>query len=490
MWKRLWRVENLKYVVAFLIPVLFILCANHTIDNDSWYVSAEGRAILQNGIYHEDVLSMHEGLHVVVQNYGFATIFYLIHSILGAPGIYLAMIILNFVILFLLYKIYMLLSKKNVDLSLILMAATDIVLGFGFIVTRAQMVDYVVFLTLIYALELFVASGKTKYLWWIPVMSLLLINLHASVWWVILAIMATYGIDSIKGPKILHLQGYRTKPLLLVAVVAILVGFLNPYGVEMMTSVFGGYGRLVKLDLVQELFSFNPIDGNNLFYYLAIVGVLTLYAFGRPERMRVRYLLMFFGFLLMGLSSIKGLSELFLVMFLPIAVLYSDWKMPRVLNKERIWNVKISNTVLAWTCGIVVCSFVIMLPYVLLNLKDSPGAVMKQALDVIDQDVGGRNKKELGVYAGYNQGGYVEYRGYPAYLDPRGEYFLEDTNKKDGILEEWLNVDNGEISVDDFLSKYGFDYMVVERDEKKLYDLQDTRYELIFDDDVQVYKKS
>ena len=265
MWKRLWRVENLKYMVAFLIPVLLILCANHAIDNDSWYVSAEGRAILQNGIYHEDVLSMHEGLHVVVQNYGFAAIFYLIHSILGAPGIYLAMIILNFVILFLLYKIYMLLSKKNVDLSLILMAATDIVLGFGFIVTRAQMVDYVVFLALIYALELFVASGKTKYLWWIPALSLLLINLHASVWWVILAIMATYIIGSIKGPRVLHLQGYRTKPLLFAAVAAFLVGFLNPYGVEMMTSVFGGYRGVAELNLVNELLSFNPLSGYNLF---------------------------------------------------------------------------------------------------------------------------------------------------------------------------------------------------------------------------------
>lgn len=489
MWKRLWKVENLKYVVAFLIPILFIVCMNHTLDNDSWYVLAEGRAILQDGVYHEDVLSMHDNIHVVVQNYGFSVIFYLIHSVFGAPGIYLAMIIMTFIIMYLLYKIYMLLSKGNVDLSLILMSITVIVLGVGFITTRAQIVDYTVFLALIYVLELFISTDKTKYLWWIPVFSLLLINLHASVWWIIFAIMATYIIDSMKGPKILHLQGYRTKPLLIVAVVAILVGFFNPYGIEMMTSVFGGYRGVAELNLVNELLSFNPLSGYNLFYYLAIVGTLMLYFFGKPERMRVRYLLMFFGFLLIGLSSVKGLSELFLVMFLLVAVLYSDWKMPRLLNKEKIGGVKISSAVLVWVSGIVVCSFAIAIPCALINIKDGPGGVIEQALDRIDQDVGDKNKKELKVYVGYNQGGYVEYRGYRAYLDPRGEYFLKEMNKKEGILDEWMDLEDGEITVDDFLGKYHFDYMIIGKDEKKLYDLQNVSYELMFDDTVRVYKR-
>jgi hypothetical protein len=489
MWKRLWKVENLKYLVAFLIPVLFILCINQAVDNDSWYVLAEGRAIVQDGVYHEDVLSMHEGMHVVVQNYGFAAIFYLIHLVFGAPGIYFAMIILVFAIMYLLYKVYMLLSKNNVDLSLILMAVTTSILGVGFITTRAQMVDYAVFLILIYVLELFITTDKTKYLWWIPGLSFLLINLHASVWWIIFAIMATYIIDSIRGPRILHLQGYRTKPLLLVAAIAFLVGFLNPYGIEMMTSIFGAYSGVAKLNFVQELLSFNPLDGYNLFYYLVIVVAIALYAFGKPERLRVRYLLMFFGFLLMGLSSIKGLSELFLVMLLPVAVLYSDWKIPRLLNEDRIGGVKISRTVLLWVSGIVVCSCVVAVPYMLVHISDGPGENAKQALDEIDLDVGDKNKEELKVYVGYNQGGYVEYRGYHAYLDPRGEYFLGGKNNKEGILDEWMDLRIGEITVDDFLSKYNFDYMVVEESEKKLYDLNDARYELIFDDDLRVYKR-
>ena len=494
--RRLFRVESWKYVIAFLVPVIFVMMMNHTLDNDSWGVLAEGRYIVENGIYYEDVLSMHEGLHEVVQNYAFAVPFYLIHFAFGPAGIYITMLVLLLIMLYLLYRICMLISEKNVDLSLILTAVTGVALGIGFIVTRAQMIDYVVFAALIYVLELYIKTDKMKYLWWIPVFSLVLINFHASVWWIIFAIMVTYIIDSVKGPKILHLQGYRTKPLILMALVAIGAGFLNPYGVEMMTSIFGGYGGLVKLNLVSELRAFNPMGGGNLAFYLMMVGVLVLYIYGKTKNVRVRYLMLFFGFLMMGMSSIKGLSELLLTMFFPLALVYKDWKMPKLLDKEKIGNVKISEAVLMWVGVVVLCVTVGLMVYVPGRVENRPSEAMEQALDVIDEGVGNSDKRELRVYAGYNTGGYVEYRGYRAYLDPRGAEFLESVNRKEGILEEWMDLDSGKMMVGDFLAKREFDYLVVGRREEKLYNLDDKKYELIYNggnledgSEIRVYKK-
>ena len=194
--KKIFKISCLKYLVVFLVPIIFILMTNnYGLDNDSWDVLAEGRYVAENGIYYQDVLSMHEGLNVVVQNYGFAVIFYWVFAVFGTPGIYVVMLMLNLLVCYLFYKICMLISNKNVNLSLALTLAMDLVLALGFVVTRAQMVSYVIFLTLIYILELYIKTGKMKYLWWIPILALAQINLHASLFLMLFLVMAAYIVD-------------------------------------------------------------------------------------------------------------------------------------------------------------------------------------------------------------------------------------------------------------------------------------------------------
>ena len=41
------------------------------------------------------------------------------------------------------------------------------------------------------------------------------------------------------------------------------------------------------------------------------------------------------------------------------------------------------------------------------------------------------SKNDLKIYAGYNDGGYVEFRGYKSYLDPRAEVLLKNNNGKE-----------------------------------------------------------
>ena len=96
MLKNIFKIGNLKYVVAFLLPLVIILLYRRTLDNDTWFVLAEGRHILEKGIYYNDVLSMHDGLEIVVQQYGFAVIFWLIYSVFGSIGLYVMTILFNF----------------------------------------------------------------------------------------------------------------------------------------------------------------------------------------------------------------------------------------------------------------------------------------------------------------------------------------------------------------------------------------------------------
>lgn len=489
MMKKIWKISNLKYIAAFLIPAIFVLMINHGLDNDSWYVLAEGREIVQNGVYYTDSLSMHEGLSVTVQNYGFAMIFYLLFTWLGAPGIYVAMLILNFVVCFLIYKICMLISERNINLSLLIMIVTDLVLALAFVVTRAQMVSFVIFLALIYVLELYVKTNKAKYLWLAPLFSVLQINLHASLWWMLIFVVVAYIVDSIGNPKI-HLQGYRSKPLLAALVGMMFAGFANPYGFNMILFILRSYGDMRFHNMVVELHSFSPF--RSIFeavIYLSIVGVMFLYIFGKKENVRIRYLLMFFGFLALGLNTIKGLSQFILVMFFPLAFLYKHVKI------ERFVDAKIGRDALVFWGGVVsLAIFAAVCPLVVSGVSGDPGDAIVRAVDAIDNDVkkDGGEKRVYTGYAGYGDGGYVEYRGYKSYMDPRGEVFLKKNNGKEDILYEYDDFINGKVSIDYFLEKYNFDYIIPRDENDPFYNLDHDDYEIIFNNEeecIKVYKR-
>ncbi|MBR3368890.1 hypothetical protein IKG45_03865 [Candidatus Saccharibacteria bacterium] len=485
MLKNIFKIGNLKYVVAFLLPLVIILLYRRTLDNDTWFVLAEGRHILEKGIYYNDVLSMHDGLEIVVQQYGFAVIFWLIYSVFGSIGLYVMTILFNFLICFLVYKIAMLISEKNINMSLFVVVLTDVFLSFIFIVTRAQVLSYVFILLTMYLLELYVKKKEKKYLYPIPLVSLLQINIHASLWPMIILILGVYIVDSFKIPK-LHLQGYKTRPLIITLIISALIAFINPYGVKMLTFIFTSYGVNEIFELVSEMAPFDLRSLYNILVYGAIVTVILAYIFGKKKNIRVRYLLLFFGFLALSLNSVKGFSELFLVMFIPMALLFKDFQ----IKSKKV--ILFSKAAIMWSFVIVFGAVGICGCLVLSRLSDAPSEVMKEAVDAIDDKIGDREKSNLRIYTGYNDGGYLEFRGYKPYLDPRAEVFIKKNNGKEDILQEWIDFEKRLIEKNDFIDKYDFDYLFVSRKSDPAYELDEKKYDKIYEDEeaeVRVYER-
>lgn len=470
--------RRLKILVAFLIPIMVVMVFNSGLDNDSWYILAEGREIVENGIYYEDQLSMHEGLEVTVQNYGFAVIFYLLFSAFGGIGIYIMMLLLNILLCYLIYKVCMLLSNKNLNLSLLLMVLTDSLLATGFVVTRAQMVSYVIFVLVIYLLELYVRKGKIKILWWVPMLSVIQINLHASVWPMILILIAVYIIDSIKQPK-LRYDGYKVKPLLIIGVVSTLVAFLNPYGLKMMTFILTSYGIPEANNYIVEMLPFNLVGSIHILRYTAIVLALVLYIFGKNKNIRVRYLILFFGFLTLGLKTSKGMSYLTLVLLFPMAEAYKNVKI------RKIGNYKIGWAIGAWVGLLTIITIIGHIVLVIPNIKsDGPSAEIVTTADALDFDVGDKDKSTFKIYTCYDEGGYLEYRGYKPYIDPRMEVFLKANNNKEDIFHEYYELQNGRVNKKEFFEKYNFDYLVVKEEADSLYDIPDffkDKYKILYE---------
>ena len=213
---------------------------------------------------------------------------------------------------------------------------------------------------------------------------------------------------------------------------------------------------------------------------------LVLYIFGDSKKVRVRYLLMLFGFLALGLNSTKGLSNLILTMFFPLALIYEDVRIEKVFDATLA-----RNAVMLWTgavaISVFVAQFVVLAPWI----KDGPADEVIAAVDSIEEESGG--DKTVKIYVGYNNGGYVEYRGYKAYIDPRAEVFLKRNNGKENILKEWEDMVTKEAVLEEFLDKYGFDYLIADRSrEGQMYNMENDNYKLIYDNDeseIRVFKK-
>ena len=134
---------------------------------DLFYLIPQGKYILNNGIYHIDPFSIHNGLHVVVQNYMSSCLFYLIFKVFSWNGFVIYTIICNTLICYLIYKICLLISSNNKGLSIIIMVINDILLYY-FLVPRPQLLSYINLLLVIYLLELYVHKNNKKYLYFPP----------------------------------------------------------------------------------------------------------------------------------------------------------------------------------------------------------------------------------------------------------------------------------------------------------------------------------
>ena len=473
----------LKFTILILLSSLLFLYHYRVIDNDSWYALAEGRHIVEHGLYHIDPLSMHEGLEITVQNYGFAVLYWLVYSWFGPIGLYSCVIILNALLCFLLYKVFMLMSNKKETRSLILMFFTDLLLILlGFITTRAQLVSYIIFVILIYILELYVRKGKIKPLFLIPLLSLIQVNLHASLWPTLFLVMIVYIMDS-------PIQGHKAKPLILTLLASFLVGFLNPYGPNMLVFIIASYATGTIQRLVTEQAPFDLSSIPKILLYCSIASVLLLCIYGNKKDIRARYLILFFGFLAVGLNTIKGMSQFVLVMFFPIIPAYKHIYLPKIKLKPETKNI-----VLYGGCAGLSIIFVFMLVRNLKQLPNYPDETLSYAFNRLDEETEKDNleKSSIKLYTGFNDGGYAEFRNYKPYLDPRAEVFLKINNKKDDILVEYINLLNGEIEKKDFLEKYDFDYVLLRSEFTLPEDYMKEHFELLYESDeptTKLYKK-
>lgn len=442
-----------KALVFLIISIIIInfSCNKFKLDNDFWFIINAGRDIINNGFSNIEHFTIHSNLYYIQQQWLTDIIFYYIYNKFSIVGMYILLNIINIISTLLIYKICILLSNNRIKLSLFITAFTSHLLGVSFLVTRPQIFDITLILIELYLLELYIRKNNKKYLLGLPIISLLFINFHASTWLMTLVIIIPYLLGRIN-LKIFTKTDYKIKPILITIVIMILIALINPYGIKSLVYLFNSYGIEEINNLVAEM---KPITINNAsIIYVYIFIILISYYVNKENKINLCYLLLFLGTTYLALSHLRG------IIFLLIAGIFSlshNFKNKKdIIEKKEpfLSRYKIVNISYLIFASFTIFSFIHNIENRFINEKEM---ALYEVADFLDKNIDSNST----IYTSYDDGSYIEYRGYKCYIDPRAEVFLKKINKKEDIFIEYYNLQSGNINYHDFLNKYNFDYLLL-----------------------------
>lgn len=250
---------------------------------------------------------------------------------------------------------------------------------------------------------------------------------------------------------------YPVKELFKVMVISILIAFINPYGLDMLLFLFRSSSPYMT-NLISELKPYNLHSYPSfliIFYF-----VIVIYLLRRDLKIKRRFLYLFLGTSLLSFMHLKGILHFTVLGSFTLTFSLSKYK----------FNIKYMTLSLVIAFGLL--GFVLFRPHSKVMLTHE----LKPLVDELDKHA----KKGEHIFTGFDEGGYVNFRGYKSYIDSRAEVYLKSNNQKEDIFKEYYDLVKGKLDCHKFVNKYHFKYMVVYK--KDLLKSCLTNYDIIYKD--------
>lgn len=459
-----------------LILLLFIpsFLISKTLDNDIWFILNNGRYVLNSGIPHIEPFTIHENMNFVMQQWLTSTIYWSLYNKFGEFGIIFIVMLCMIISVLFMYKITYLVSDNNFFVSYTLSMIFSIFLCI-ILTTRPMTFTILIIIIEIYNLEMFIKYSNKNYLVSLPLLSLLLVNLQAAMWPLLFIILIPYLINTIKFNFVfICCQEYEKRYLILVIVFMILIAFINPYGLESMTYLFRSYGYPEISNNINEMKPPNINSVYGIIIYILIFTIFFVYILYRNGKTQLRYMLLTLGTLIMALSSVRNFPFFIICALFPLA--YYLKEVSYEINYSTNFNqLRLRRSLIA------AISIVVLISFLLGNTKKNED--IKYLNEIVEFILNNEDVSVVKIYTGYNYGGYAEFKGLPSYIDPRAEVFVKKNNRKEDILKEYFELQNGESYYKEILDKYEFTHLIVSKN--------DILYTYLpYDDDYKIIKSN
>ncbi len=453
-----------KYIILFLIPILFFIQYNLRIDNDFWFTIKEGEYVINNGFPNVVPFTIYDNLNFIYQSYGAGVIFSFIYKLLGTYGILFFVIFILIIMTYFYYRLCMKVSNNNENISILVTVITMSLLAINYITTRPQIFTYLNLIIVLYIMELYSNTNNRKYLYILPIISLIQSNIHCMFFFMLIIFMLSYIFNNSKE--------YEIKPILVTMLFMILTGLINPYGINNLLYVFNSYGQNILEKTIKEL---QPLSFSSLFGKIHIFIILIIYIlyFKSRKKIPIRYLLLLFGTTYLAFDTLRGVSLFIIGSFFPLVYLYKD--IPNIdISKYIPKIIKVLITIILFIISLIIIFI--------------PRNYYPDAKEPIDYLVNNYIISDIKLYTSFSDGSYAVYKGIKCSMDPRAEVFLKKNNHKFDIYKEYYDLQMGIIDYNEYIKKYNFTHLLINKKDYLYNKLEKNSYNYIVIKEYENYK--
>ena len=453
--------KKLYIVFSMLLIVIILMTVTKEMQNDTFFTIATGEHILQEGYDNVDHLTWHENLGFYKLRWAFDVAIAFIYNTFGFAGIYAFVVIIASLTALSLFNI-LLKQKNNIVLSFIATVISMLLMTSNWSFTaRGQIISYLLLLLEIYFIEKLISTKQKRYYIIFFVMSALIVNFHASVWYMTIILVLPYLAEAImhkimknknlEKSKII-LEPISIKMLIIVILCLVLGSFISPIGIYTYTYMFKVIGG-ISSTFISELQQTDIISSIGMILGLIVIDILML---ATKSKMKLSDILLFFGLYFMAILARRNQAFLYLIGTIPVVRLitnfFETYDTENIL--EKVNNFFSKNWVLGCTTIVIVIglssNMVTRIREKYVNEKKYP----VEAVNFIKENL---DYKNLKIYNSFNYGSYLELSGIPAFVDSRSEIFTEEFNNVT-ILKDWLETSRGNVNYNDTFAKYEIDY--------------------------------
>lgn len=478
--------ENNKYIyfpliLIFSLYLFFAMIGKYGLDSDNYFMLAHGKYIIEHGFPKIEPFSIHRDFAFMIPQWLTAIVIYIIHITIGDKYIWLLFYFIFLMIEYLLYKILVMNSGNQVISMLLSGVAISSIVSVQF-ATRPFIITLFLITCELYLLEKYVKEQNIRYLLPIILISILQINFHNSLWPMLFIIMLPYFTEFILLKK--EKRFYRISPLVIIAMISLFVGLLNPYGIDSITYIFKSMKSIKPMnDMIIELAASSIRNRVGILVVTFNMFTLFIILVAKERIITLRFLFLYMGTCLMVLVSIRN----FLFFAIGMTLFLSD-----NLNFIKMNDLEIHINKIVKINLLVMAILMCVIPFYKgtdLDYNKSPSFSMK-AIEWLAEN---KDPEDTVLYHSLNDGAYLLYKGFHPYIDARLEVYGKDNNEVADILTEYKYVLTSKIYYKDFITNYNFNVFLLNKDtEALMVNLisHDDDYQKIYEDDnTIIYEK-
>ena len=469
--------ENITmYSLIIFTNLLFI---SKMTDSDIFFDIRSGKDLLTYGMDFQDHMSFIEGLKYTYHHFLYDLLIYPLYQLGGIQVIFTLAFVMSSILFIIIF--HFLKSKTNNKyISIITTLVITATMG-SCLLPKVKIITFIILFLQFVDLYNLYTKGKIKYSIISIILSILLVNIHYSLWIMIpiyyLPYIAQILLSFIKDKfniklfdnKINVEKCINIKLFIITFIIILFTCLLSPYGLLPYTfifkvrsyyfSVYNNIGEMARVTLIDRkacllcfgyfiilLLSKKKISASNLCYLL--------------------------GLGLVGLMAVRNISFILIYYIVIITwTLFENYEFKFKFNK-----IKINKTIFDISMiALIIVLFTIEATSVKFFGHSEESLSSNLPNETADYIINNLDYKNVKIYNELNYGSYFAYREIPVFVDSRLEVYLGKFNGKDDIMIHYMHMEPKYL-----IEKYQFDYISTQSDTDMYKYMINNNYDLIY----------